>query len=681
MPSPFSSKNLAAVINALPQHIAVLDALGNIILVNNAWREFCRENNGPESCGLGTSYLAECERPSLYGAEEAGQVAEGLRSVLGGQADGFSLEYPCHSHDVERWFLMQAAPLVSDEGLAGAVVSHIDITVRVLLERALREEEERFRSIAEYAGDWEWWITPAGEFEYVSPASEELTGYKAQEFLADPDLVNRILHPTDIERYSGAMTNAVSESPHHYDEFRIIHKNGRQVWIGHLCRPIYDSNGNWLGRRASNRDITRQKGLERELRQYETIIRSTPDLVSMVNKDYTYQIVNDSYLTTFQMCEQDIVGKHVADVLGRVPFENVIKPRIDRCFSGETVVYDSWFNLPATGNRHLEVTYYPYWSRQGEITAVVVSARDITDKTRIQEALAHSEQRLQEAQHIARMGDFERDLRSGEGFWSEYLFQLLDIDPREATPSFKAVIERVHPDEKKDVLQDMERALEKGGSTELAFRVQHRNGEVLHLSGSLLVDQDDEGRPIRYHGAVVDVTPLKLAEQRLVEIANTDFLTGVANRRHFIDTAAKEASRSLRYGHPLSLLVLDIDHFKAVNDTHGHEAGDMALKGIVNLSNNELRDSDMLGRMGGEEFAILLPESDVQAAAQVAERIRRVIQDTPIKACGVELRLTVSLGCAQINSGPDPVDNLLKRADNRLYQAKRTGRNKVVASG
>ncbi|HEX4944136.1 MAG TPA: diguanylate cyclase [Usitatibacteraceae bacterium] len=163
---------------------------------------------------------------------------------------------------------------------------------------------------------------------------------------------------------------------------------------------------------------------------------------------------------------------------------------------------------------------------------------------------------------------------------------------------------------------------------------------------------------------------------RLLELqAHTDALTGLANRRRFFEIADAELARSKRYDTPLSLLMLDIDHFKEVNDTHGHHAGDRVLEELARTCRNILRTVDVAGRVGGEEFAILLPETALEGAVEVAERLREAIEKTEVtRKEGVPLRITVSIGVAML-TGTANLDTLMSQADAALYDAKRNGRN------
>jgi diguanylate cyclase (GGDEF)-like protein len=161
-------------------------------------------------------------------------------------------------------------------------------------------------------------------------------------------------------------------------------------------------------------------------------------------------------------------------------------------------------------------------------------------------------------------------------------------------------------------------------------------------------------------------------------LATTDGLTSIFNRRHFETLARVEWGRFQRYGRPLSLLCLDIDNFKSINDRLGHEAGDLLLKAIADDCSSMRRETDIVARIGGEEFAILLPETNEGAAEGVAERLRKQIEDHSHVFPGEETRISVSIGVAGATLDMPAFETMLKRADEALYQAKRGGRNLVV---
>lgn len=174
-----------------------------------------------------------------------------------------------------------------------------------------------------------------------------------------------------------------------------------------------------------------------------------------------------------------------------------------------------------------------------------------------------------------------------------------------------------------------------------------------------------------------NMSRLREAHKLMSQLANTDMLTGVKNRRAFLLSLETEVDRARRYGQPLSLIMLDIDHFKLVNDAYGHPIGDDVLKTFAKICKSVLRSHDVIGRLGGEEFAVVLPQTTATIAKCVAEKIRLAVGDVPIETAAGHITITVSLGLTQLQADDHQVGTLITRADRALYRAKRGGRNQV----
>lgn len=170
--------------------------------------------------------------------------------------------------------------------------------------------------------------------------------------------------------------------------------------------------------------------------------------------------------------------------------------------------------------------------------------------------------------------------------------------------------------------------------------------------------------------------------EEMRKLANTDALTGIANRRHLMQLGQRECSRARRYGSPLSVLMLDIDRFKSVNDRWGHQTGDRVIQELARLMLLFVREQDSCGRLGGEEFALLLPETDAAGVERIAGRLRSKVEDSATVHAddGSAVRFTVSIGVASLSSEDASFDAVLQRADRALYQAKEDGRNRLVVA-
>jgi len=213
----------------------------------------------------------------------------------------------------------------------------------------------------------------------------------------------------------------------------------------------------------------------------------------------------------------------------------------------------------------------------------------------------------------------------------------------------------------------------------LVLRLVNLNAAILRqVAGgevSLSAEGDDEiadmTRSFLYYADEV-----AKREEALKKLARTDALTGISNRRYFLESAVNELERAERYGRPTTMLMLDIDRFKEINDAHGHPVGDVVLKAMVEACRGRIRKFDLFGRIGGDEFAVLMPETDLSLGSDIAERIREAVETATGELGDPSLGCTVSIGVAAAD-GPSSVDDLMSAADATMYAAKRAGRNCV----
>jgi len=220
----------------------------------------------------------------------------------------------------------------------------------------------------------------------------------------------------------------------------------------------------------------------------------------------------------------------------------------------------------------------------------------------------------------------------------------------------------------------------KGETYRTQIQLQQKNGELIwaDLSGSSLEIHSSDSLWM-----INDISEFKKLESELSLQARYDFLTSLPNRRYFMEQATMELHRANRFAQPLSMMMVDIDFFKKVNDTYGHQSGDLVLKSLAETIKAACREVDIIGRLGGEEFAVLMPATSIQQAIEVAERVRIVVENLPISLPqgGLPVKITVSIGVSVLSSSADNVDLVLHKADNALYEAKNTGRNKVCVEG
>lgn len=171
---------------------------------------------------------------------------------------------------------------------------------------------------------------------------------------------------------------------------------------------------------------------------------------------------------------------------------------------------------------------------------------------------------------------------------------------------------------------------------------------------------------------------LRLANERLRSLSETDPLTDTLNRRRFMEVAARELSLARRHCVPTSVVLMDFDFFKEVNDRHGHAAGDQTLVHAIDVVRSVIRESDVLARFGGEEFILLLPHTAREGALSLAGRILQQVRETPIQLPGATLNITLSAGCVTCETSETPLDLMMNRADELLYRSKKLGRNRCT---
>lgn len=317
----------------------------------------------------------------------------------------------------------------------------------------------------------------------------------------------------------------------------------------------------------------------------------------------------------------------------------------------------------------------------GKPTRMSGTHTDITDRKQSEHTLEHTRYQLAEAQKIAHLGSFEYDALTQTTLWSEEEYCIYGLDPTGPSPEYAELLTKhIHPDDAALLNDTFMKAMESNSIFELEHRIVRPDGSVRWVYDRAYPYFDMGGeRLVRYVGATLDITDRKRLEEELERCAHVDFLTGLSSRRHFMELAELEFSRAVRYDSPFSLLMMDIDFFKQINDTHGHKAGDLVLQKLASICNDVLREVDVIGRIGGEEFAILLPETDKGEALDVAERLRGALASAAVSLSsdGPDLHFTVSIGLASLTSREDNINVLLSLADKALYLAKNSGRNKV----
>lgn len=420
-----------------------------------------------------------------------------------------------------------------------------------------------------------------------------------------------------------------------------------------------------IGASIFARDITQIQTLQDELRSFEQIIASTPDLIALVDKKYRLQTANDAYLDAFGLTKENIAGTRLESILEKPHFERFTKPHLHKSFSGQLTKFECWINLPTRGRRFMSITYHPLHSQDLKSKHIVINAHDITElKLAEDERQRVFDVSLDMLAVIAFNGNFiELNPAWGKTLgWS--------IDDLKNKPWLNLIVD----DDQESSATVNQRLLRGESVSGFESRCLCKDGSFRWLSWSSFPDLEQQ----LIYTAVRDITSRRRMEDELRHLATTDPLTGASNRRHFIEQASAELKRSKRYGSPMAVAMFDIDHFKRINDNYGHSIGDEVLKRLVACCQQELRSSDIFGRIGGEEFAAVLVESSQEAAEQTCQRLCQEIAKLKIRAGGEQVSITASIGLTMYSATDISIDPLLKRADDALYKAKNAGRNQVV---
>ena len=218
----------------------------------------------------------------------------------------------------------------------------------------------------------------------------------------------------------------------------------------------------------------------------------------------------------------------------------------------------------------------------------------------------------------------------------------------------------------------------KGKATKVEAAFKHKDDSIVWISTSAAVRLDADNNPIFIEGVARDISDRKRMEDQLTMLSRIDGLTGVYSRNYFMDRCDELFKVMRCYEHSASMLMMDLDHFKNINDSYGHHVGDLALIAFTRVCQQEIRESDVLGRLGGEEYGLMMPETTVKNAQALAERIRMHTAAIEIPVGKKIIKITVSIGLVELSTVAQTLDDALRYADQAMYKAKLKGRNQVV---
>jgi diguanylate cyclase (GGDEF)-like protein/PAS domain S-box-containing protein len=331
--------------------------------------------------------------------------------------------------------------------------------------------------------------------------------------------------------------------------------------------------------------------------------------------------------------------------------------------------------------RWLLCNAYPEYDDAGRVQQVVVCFTDCTALKDAQQSLQKSEERLRLVLKGSTDAPWDWDLVTGDVYYSERWWNMLGYASGEGIDDSGAWRRLLHPDDNAmiaDYLADLLPGPREGFSLE--FRLRHRDGHYVPVLSRGFVLRDDAGTAVRISGVNTDITERKRTERRIYELAYFDHLTELPNRRFLIEELDHALARARRSGHSSALLYLDLDNFKLLNDTMGHDLGDMLLRQVAQRLRTTVRDSDQLARLGGDEFVVVLEGLGGSSSEVAAEADRVVVKilsalGQPYQLGSLLFKSSASIGITLFDGKGSNSETLLKQADLAMYRAKAAGRN------
>ncbi|MGM0630839.1 MAG: sensor domain-containing diguanylate cyclase [Pseudomonadota bacterium] len=299
---------------------------------------------------------------------------------------------------------------------------------------------------------------------------------------------------------------------------------------------------------------------------------------------------------------------------------------------------------------------------------------DITGSKLLEKRLRDSESTLSQAQRIARIGHWKANFSTDHLEWSEMIYEMLGLSPQDTVPSISLFKSLVHHEDLKAVEESEQKSL-KTGEHDITHRMYRADGEIIwvHEKAKMLNDK------VTLVGTVKDVTKQKQLEEKLLKQSRIDYLTNLYNRFYFLELFEHHLAIWKRSKQPVSLLIIDVDNFKLVNDRYGHIAGDKVLQDISSQLSSSTREYDVCARIGGEEFAVLLPDTKLKEAVSIADKLRNKISHHSTAVDNYPIKLSVTIGVSSLADERPDWTSMYSAADAAMYQGKSSGRNTVVS--
>lgn len=548
-------------------------------------------------------------------------------------------------------------------------------------EAALQKSTLRFKEVIESSLDALYKRNViTGQYEYLSPAAAQLTSYSIDELKEQMPLSYRaLIHPEDVQEVERCYLESLESRSNKIFQvdYRFIRKQGEYVWLQDrftVLRDEKDAPQSFIG---AVRDITKWKQIEESLisshRQIHRILENLQDAYVQSDLGGHIVMVNPAAVTMF--CYPSMES-----MLG-IPTANLYASLQDR----ESILSElktngavrDWSCLAQRQNGSVFWVSANFQYIRGNNDVIIGTQgeiRDITERKQLEAALQASEAKYRMFVETAIEGVASLDLEHRLTFVNHQFASMLGYTVEEMLGHLYETF--MPEDQQADAeVQEQIRAQGQDAVYERCFLRKDGTRQWTLISSKAITDA--HGQFIGSFGMFTDINKRKQLEDQLKQQATTDELTGAVNRRYFFELANREIRCALRLNHSLSLALIDIDYFKHINDIYGHAVGDEALLAVTHIFQENIRGIDMFARFGGDEFVLLLPETSLDQARPILERLCKALSAQPIDLRGNAVPITLSVGIASLVNATDALEALLERADRALYQAKETGRNRV----
>ncbi len=511
--------------------------------------------------------------------------------------------------------------------------------------------------------------------------AERLLGYSEEEAVGRP--VADLIPSHRLGEFEEVMEKiAAGEGPPPWETER-QRKDGSLAEVELTVSPLRDARGRISGATAILRDVSERREAEH---RFGSLLEATPDPIVIVDEEGRVILVNRQVEAVLGYTSEELVGRSIELLVPEPLWTAHLKHRQGFMKEPRTQRMGGNHELAA---RHrdghevpVEVSLSPLQTDTGLL--VIAAVRDVSERVRTQRALAESEERFRRSFEHSGIGMALVSLEGdaiGTILEANDAFATIIGYPREKLRGMDPV-PMVDASELPGALEQMADLL--GGGVSFArreIRLVAAGGERVWASVTGSVVHEADGSPSYLVVQIQDISERKRFEGQLQYLADHDPLTGLFNRRRFEEELEREILSARRFETTGAVLVLDLDHFKLVNDSFGHAVGDELIAAVSEVLRHRVRESDVLGRMGGDEFAVVLPRSTPNQARQVAEELLSEIrEDSETSVASGRRRVTASLGIAVFSSGEEGVDaqELLAEADIAMYDAKEAGRDRVV---